>query len=118
MQLIMSFQPLSLIAARSVRANPETGYTRKVFDTIADNAANAGIITGGRKVDPTEVDLRWCGAIVESKWRHRTNRFSRGSFGTSCKRYLLDRETFCAAWYFIRARPSLTCQARLLHQSK
>ncbi len=54
-----------LIAARSVRANPETGYTRKVFDTIADNAANAGIISGGRKVDPTEVDLRWCGAIVE-----------------------------------------------------
>lgn len=54
-----------LIAARSVRANPETGYTRKVFDTISDNAANAGIITGGHKVDPTEVDLRWCGAIVE-----------------------------------------------------
>ncbi|MDG2089758.1 MAG: 2-oxo-hepta-3-ene-1,7-dioic acid hydratase [Gammaproteobacteria bacterium] len=55
-----------LIAARSVRANPETGYTRKVFDTIADNAANAGIITGGSRVDPKEVDLRWCGAIVES----------------------------------------------------
>ncbi len=54
-----------LIAARSVRANPETGYTRKVFDTISDNAANAGIISGGRKVDPTDVDLRWCGAIVE-----------------------------------------------------
>lgn len=54
-----------LIAARSVRANPETGYTRKVFDTIADNAANAGIITGGLKVDPSAVDLRWCGAIVE-----------------------------------------------------
>ena len=55
-----------LIAARSVRANLETGYTRKVFDTISDNAANAGIITGGRRVDPKEVDLRWCGAIVES----------------------------------------------------
>ena len=55
-----------LIAARSVRADSETGYTRKVFDTIADNAANAGIITGGRRVDPKEVDLRWCGAIVES----------------------------------------------------
>ncbi|MBN4053785.1 2-oxo-hepta-3-ene-1,7-dioic acid hydratase [Haliea sp. AH-315-K21] len=54
-----------LIAARSVRANPETGYTRKVFDTIADNAANAGIISGGRKVNPADVDLRWCGAIVE-----------------------------------------------------
>jgi len=54
-----------LIAARSYRIHPETGYTRKVFDTIADNAANAGVIMGGRKVKPEEVDLRWCGAIVK-----------------------------------------------------
>jgi 2-oxo-hept-3-ene-1,7-dioate hydratase len=54
-----------LIAARSVRSDPVTGYTRKVFDTIADNAANAGIISGGKKVDPRALDLRWCGAIVE-----------------------------------------------------
>ncbi len=54
-----------LIAARSVRVDPKTGYARKVFDTISDNAANAGIITGGRQVKPSEVDLRWCGAIVE-----------------------------------------------------
>lgn len=54
-----------LIAARSYRIHPDTGYTRKVFDTIADNAANAGIITGGRKVKPNEVDLPWCGAIVK-----------------------------------------------------
>lgn len=54
-----------LIAARSHRVHPETGYTRKVFDTIADNAANAGIIMGGRKVKPGDVDLRWCGSIVK-----------------------------------------------------
>ncbi len=54
-----------LIAARSVRKHPETGYTRKVFDTIADNAANAGIIMGGHKVKPHEMDLRWVGAIVK-----------------------------------------------------
>lgn len=53
-----------LIAARSFRVHPDTGYTRKVFDTIADNAANAGIIMGGEKVSPTTVDLPWCGAIV------------------------------------------------------
>lgn len=54
-----------LIAARSYRVHPETAYTRTVFDTISDNAANAGIIMGGRKVNPSEIDLRWAGAIVK-----------------------------------------------------
>jgi len=54
-----------LIAARSFRIHPKSGYTRTVFDTISDNAANAGVIMGGEKVKPDEVDLRWCGAIVE-----------------------------------------------------
>jgi len=54
-----------LIAARSYRVHPHTGYTRTVFDTIADNAANAGIIMGGRKIKPDEIDLRWAGAIVK-----------------------------------------------------
>jgi len=54
-----------LIAARSYRVHPETGYTRTVFDTISDNAANAGIIMGGRKVKPDDIDLRWAGAIVK-----------------------------------------------------
>ena len=55
---------LELIAARSYRTDPETGYTRKVFDTIADNAANAGIILGDHPVAPKEIDLRWSGAIL------------------------------------------------------
>ena len=54
-----------LIAARSHRVHPETGYIRTVFDTISDNAANAGIIMGGRKVKSDEMDLRWAGAIVK-----------------------------------------------------
>lgn len=54
---------LELIAARSHRVHPETGYTRTVFDTIADNAANAGIITGGLQFKPADYDLRWCGAL-------------------------------------------------------
>ena len=55
---------LELIAARSYRTDPETGYTRKVYDTIADNAANAGIILGDHRVRPEEVDLPWCGALL------------------------------------------------------
>ena len=55
---------LELIAARSWRTDPETGYTRKVFDTIADNAANAGYIVGDQQFDPRAIDLRWSGAIL------------------------------------------------------
>jgi len=35
-----------------------------VFDTIADNAANAGIVMGGRPVKPDAVDLRWVSALL------------------------------------------------------
>ena len=55
---------MELIAARSHRVDPETGYTRKVYDTISDNAANAGIIVGDQKTAPGDVDLRWAGAIL------------------------------------------------------
>lgn len=55
---------VELIAARSHRRDPETGRTRTVVDTIADNAADAGIVCGGRQVGPREVDLRWVGALA------------------------------------------------------
>ena len=54
---------LEIIAARSHRVHPESGYTRTVLDTISDNAANAGIIMGGRPIKPNDMDLRWCGAL-------------------------------------------------------
>lgn len=37
---------------------------RKIFDTVADNGAAAGIVMGGRPVGPLEVDLRWVGGIM------------------------------------------------------
>jgi 2-oxo-hept-3-ene-1,7-dioate hydratase len=37
---------------------------RKIFDTVADNGAAAGIAIGGRPVGPTELDLRWVGGIM------------------------------------------------------
>lgn len=55
---------LELIAARTFRVHPETGRRRTVRDTISDNAANAGIILGGKKVQPREIDLRWVGALM------------------------------------------------------
>lgn len=55
---------VELIAARSHRRDPESGRTRTVVDTISDNAANAGIITGGQAMDPRTTDLRWTGALA------------------------------------------------------
>ena len=37
---------------------------RKIFDTIADNGAAAGIVIGGRPVKPMDVDLRWVAGIM------------------------------------------------------
>jgi 2-oxo-hept-3-ene-1,7-dioate hydratase len=37
---------------------------RKIFDTISDNGAAAGIVIGGRPVRPMDVDLRWVGGIM------------------------------------------------------
>ena len=54
---------LELIDARSYRVHPVTKRARTIVDTIADNAADAGVILGGEKVQPTEVDMRWIGAI-------------------------------------------------------
>jgi 2-oxo-hept-3-ene-1,7-dioate hydratase len=37
---------------------------RKIFDTVADNGAGAGIVLGGRPMRPHDVDMRWVGAIL------------------------------------------------------
>ena len=55
---------VELIAARTPRTDPATGRTRTVVDTVADNAADAGIVTGGDPIGPRDADLRWTGAIA------------------------------------------------------
>ena len=55
---------VEMIASRTPRTDPATGRTRTVVDTIADNAADAGIVTGGHPVGARDVDLRWVGAIA------------------------------------------------------
>lgn len=55
---------IEIIDSRIEQFDRHTKVMRKVFDTISDNAANAGIILGGRKVHPREVDLPWVGAIL------------------------------------------------------
>ncbi|MDR0219446.1 MAG: 2-oxo-hepta-3-ene-1,7-dioic acid hydratase [Enterobacteriaceae bacterium] len=55
---------LELIDARSHNIDPQSGRPRKVQDTISDNAANGGVIMGGRPVKPHELDLRWVSALL------------------------------------------------------
>ncbi len=55
---------LEIIDARIEQFDRDTKAPRKVFDTISDFAANAGIVLGGRPVRPDAVDLRWVGAML------------------------------------------------------
>jgi 2-oxo-hept-3-ene-1,7-dioate hydratase len=55
---------IEIIDSRIEQFDRHTKAMRKVYDTISDFAANAGIVTGGRPVRPTEVDLRWVGALL------------------------------------------------------
>jgi 2-oxo-hept-3-ene-1,7-dioate hydratase len=55
---------LEILDTRILRADPETGQTRNVFDTISDNAANAGIVLGCERHAVDTHDLRWVGAIT------------------------------------------------------
>ena len=55
---------LEILDTRILRADPETGTTRNVYDTISDNAANAGIVLGKERHAVEAHDLRWTGAIV------------------------------------------------------
>jgi 2-oxo-hept-3-ene-1,7-dioate hydratase len=55
---------LELIDARIEQFDRHTKAPRKVIDTISDNAANAGIVLGGRPMKVDAVDWRWAGALL------------------------------------------------------
>jgi 2-oxo-hept-3-ene-1,7-dioate hydratase len=55
---------VEIIDARIEQFDRETKAPRKVFDTIADFAANAGVVRGDVALRPDAVDLRWVGAIL------------------------------------------------------
>jgi len=55
---------IEIIDARIEQFDRDTKVMRKVFDTISDFAANAGIILGNQRVNPIAIDLRWVGAIL------------------------------------------------------
>ena len=55
---------IEIIDARIEQFDSHTKAMRTVFDTISDNAANAGIVVGGNRVLPGATDLPWVGAIL------------------------------------------------------
>ncbi len=55
---------LEILDARVQMSDPETGHLRTIVDTISDNAADAGIVTGGRAVRPDACDLRRVAAVL------------------------------------------------------
>ena len=55
---------LEILDTRILRSDPATGRARTIVDTVADNAANAGIVLGAGRFAPDAVDLRWSGAIL------------------------------------------------------
>jgi 2-oxo-hept-3-ene-1,7-dioate hydratase len=55
---------VEIIDARIEQFDRDTKASRKVYDTISDFAANAGVVLGGRPVRPLDVDIRWVGALL------------------------------------------------------
>lgn len=55
---------LEILDARVQMSDPDTGHLRTIVDTIADNAADAGLVLGGRVVKPMDIDLRWVSALL------------------------------------------------------
>ena len=55
---------LEILDARVQMSDPDTGHLRTIVDTIADNAADAGLVLGGRVFRPLDVDLRWVAALL------------------------------------------------------
>jgi 2-oxo-hept-3-ene-1,7-dioate hydratase len=56
---------LEILDTRILRVDPTTKATRTIVDTIADNAANAGLVLGQQRHAADAFDLRWVGAIVK-----------------------------------------------------
>lgn len=55
---------IEILDTRIQRKDPATGKARVIFDTISDNAANAGIVLGKEKHAIDAFDLRWVGTLA------------------------------------------------------
>lgn len=89
---------LEILDTRIVRVDRETGRARTVIDTIADNAANAGIVLGGQAIRTGDVDMRWMGAIVFTQCGGGGDGTGRGCPEPSGTRDCLAGPSPCGLW--------------------
>ena len=73
---------MEILDSRLHRTDPETGKTRTIVDSIADNAGNAGLVTGGRPFKPHEADLDGSQHCVSGTARSRNRAWRRPSSAT------------------------------------
>ena len=55
---------IEILDTRILRLDPASNKSRTVFDTISDNAANAGIVLGTERHPVESINLPWVGAIT------------------------------------------------------
>lgn len=64
------FSPaIEILDARIQMTDPDTGSTRTIVDTIADNAADGGIVVAGQRFHVDDVDLPWVCAVLRRNGR-------------------------------------------------
>jgi len=72
---------IEVIDSRAHLHDPTSGWTLTVADSIADNAANAGVIWGGRPFRPGEIDLRMVPGILMRNGKIEETGVSAGVMG-------------------------------------
>jgi len=60
---------IEILDTRIQMKDPETGSTRTIVDTVADNAADAGIIVAHQRFDVHEIDIPWVAAVLRRNGR-------------------------------------------------
>lgn len=60
---------IEILDTRIHMKDPDTGSTRTIVDTVADNAADAGIIVAHQRFDVHEIDIPWVAAVLRRNGR-------------------------------------------------
>src|SRR6202035_2206608 len=77
---------LEILDVRVQMTQPQTGHLRTIVDTISDNAADAGIVVGGRAVRPDACDLRLVAALLYLNEAIEESGVAAGDLGHPAKR--------------------------------